>query len=196
MKRTNISIIFLVLIFIYAGCSTENPENPNVSVKAIGTYHLSAVDKNIWSDFQLVLEIDKAAYLYKEPIPTKLYFKNIGIKKIKLNIVISETQLNNPPTIDIWSKDGRKYMVHKVVDNLQDTLTIQPKTSALLMQFDLINIEGIIYHKDPISGWYAGSESPNMGNEFTKGTYYMKATFIPQPYFYGSITDTLSFEIN
>ncbi len=198
--KTHFYIIVLSVLFcciFLPGCDDDNKIVVTNGVKAIGTYDVENVDKNIWGDFQLVLEIDKASYLYKDKIHTSLSFNNIGTKSIKLDFVISETQMNNPPSIDIWSASGRKYKVLKVVNDLSDGIYIKPKESIVLMQFDLTDVGGIIYRKDSTGGYngYKGFEYSNIGSEFTKDTYYMSAAFFPVPQIYGCITDTLSFEI-
>lgn len=197
MKKMDINRMLIILIccIFLSGC-VEDEESIN-SVRAIGTYEVENVDKNIWGDFQLVLEIDKASYVYKDKILTSLSFNNIGTKSINLNTVISETQMNNPPNIDIWTASGRKYKVLKVVNDLSDNIYIEPKESIILMQFDLTDVGGIIYRKDTTDGYigYKGFEYSNIGSEFTKDTYYMSAAFFPVPQIYGCITDTLLFEI-
>ncbi len=187
--------IVLIFCIFLSGCIEEN-ESSN-AVRAIGTYELENVDKNIWGDFQLVLEINKAIYLDKEKILTSLSFNNIGTKPIMLSKVISETQMNNPPNIDIWTSDGRKYKVSEVVKGLSDSIYIEPKKSIVLMEFDLTGVAGIVYRNDTTGGYigYKGFEYPNIGSEFTKDTYLMCAAFFPVPQIYGSKTDTLSFEI-
>jgi PBP1b-binding outer membrane lipoprotein LpoB len=84
MKKMDINRMLIILIccIFLSGC-VEDEESIN-SVRAIGTYEVENVDKNIWGDFQLVLEIDKASYLYKDKILTSLSFNNIGTKSIKL----------------------------------------------------------------------------------------------------------------
>lgn len=191
-------VLVLSCLLICTGCDKrQEPEVvEDLTVKAIGTYSsIYNVDKTIWGDYQLILELDKSTYTVKEPIPTKLYFKNIGTKAINLTFVVRQSVINSPPKIDIWTKDGRKYMVHKLIDNLKDTLTIEPKTSALLMEFNLIDVRGTIYSFNPSTGFYHGVGSENIGEEFGKGIYYMSASFVPLPHIYESITDTLSFEI-
>lgn len=175
---------------------TDDVKGDN-SNKAVGTYKGSDADKEKWGDFQLVLEIDKATYLYKDKILTSLKFNNIGTKTIKLDKVVSVSQMNNPPNIDIWTADGRKYNVFKVVNDLTDNVNIEPKKSIVLMQFDLTDVGGIVFQKDTAGGYtgYKGFEYPDIGSEFTKDTYYMCAGFFPVPQIYGCMTDTLMFVI-
>ena len=196
IDKIRILIVLFCCIFL-SGCDEENESLDTDKVRAIGTYELENVDKNIWGDFQLVLEIDKDKYLYEDKILTNLRFKNIGQKAIMLNLVISETQMNNPPNINIWSANGRKYKVLELVKELSDSIYIEPKESVNLMQFDLTDVGGIIYRKDTTGGYigYKGFEYSNIGSEFTKDTYYMTAAFFPVPQIYGCMTDTLSFEI-
>lgn len=185
---------FLLTTCVSSETDDVKDENSN---KAISTFKGSSADKEKWGDFQLVLEIDKATYLYKDKILTSLRFNNVGTKTIKLDKVVSETQMNNPPNIDIWTVDGRKYKIFKVVNGLTDNVNIEPKKSIVLMQFDLTDVGGIIFQKDTTGGYtgYKGFEYPNIGSEFTKDTYYMCAGFFPVPQIYGCMTDTLSFEI-
>lgn len=198
--KTTIYLFLICYLFIFIGCKKHTNDveiNENV-IRVIGTNISSDADKEKWSDFQLVLEIKKDNYFYKEPILTNLYFKNIGKKPISLKLVVQETQFNAPPIINIWTKDERKYNVTQVVANLADSINVEPNESIELMQFDLTNVGGTIFRKDTIGDWYigyVGYESPNIGPDIIKGTYFMCASFIPLPHIYGSTTDTLSFEI-
>lgn len=199
MNNNNTIRLLIVLIFCILQCSCieENENEIANTVRATGTYGLEYVDKNIWGDFQLILEINKATYLYKDKILTNLCFHNIGAKPIELSKVISETQMNNPPEIDIWTADGRKYKIFEVVKGLSDSILIEPEKSIVLMKFDLTAVGGFVYRKDTIDGYilYKGFEYPSIGSEFTKGIYFMRAAFFPVPQIYGCVTDTISFEI-
>lgn len=196
MYRIRTIIIFLLCyIFIIGGCdenplSTNDGDNPN---RVIGTYQTENVNKDEWGDFQLVLEVNKFKYSQNKPILTSLYFKNIGHKTITLDGILPYRNIANPPSIDIWSNDTKRFQIDKILDNLlnDNKIKIDPDKYVMLMQFDLKNVPGFILTEDTTGIGYSAEESENIGNELKKSTYKLQAHFHPSPQIYSSDTDTL-----
>ena len=65
-----------------------------------------------------VLEMEKSLYTLNEPISTKLYFLYIGEKTIVLDGIFPYRQSANPPTVDIWSINGKRFRIEKILDHL------------------------------------------------------------------------------
>ena len=200
MYRITIVVLFLMGYYlIFGGCedktlNTKENENP---IKAFGTYQIDNVNKYEWGDFQLVLEMEKSLYTLNEPILTKLYFLNIGEKTIILDGILPYRQSANPPTVDIWSSEGKRFRIVKILDNLlnENDIIIDPAIQITLMQFDLTNVEGFLLQQDTSGIGYVAKELNNIGPEIIKGIYYIRARFDPTPQIYWSTTDTLTFII-
>jgi len=174
-----------------------NPcENDN-KIITTGTYLQANVDKEMWGDFQLVLELDKPRYLLNESIQTKLYFENIGEKTITLDGILPERNSANPPRLSIWTNNGNRFEINKLLDNLQNDnkIVINPGKSVMLMQNDLTQVGGVILHEDTSGVGYIAEELDKVYSKFEKGIYNIQAGFLPTPQIYSSITDTLTFMI-
>lgn len=199
-----LSSVILTMFFL-AGCEEEpiDPDNDAYVVKAIGTYrdcpdNNDCHDKDKWGDFQLVLAMEKFKYTLDEPISIKLYFSNIGEKTIYLDGILPYRQSANPPTIDIWAKNGKVFRIEKILDNLlnENDIYVGPDRHISLMQFDLMNTEGVLLVPDSLcSDCLRRMEFTNISSEIVPDTYYIRAFFHPTPQIYGSITDTLTFVI-
>ncbi len=195
MRKVNqllISLIFIVILIAQCDNETDSSSDNGIPIKVIGTY-LESVHKELWGDFQLILELEKSHYPLNEPIIIKLNLKNIGHKTIVLDGILPYRQSANPPYIDVCMNNELHLRVEKIMENLlnEDDIVIEPNNKVTLMYFDSTSIEGLILYQDTTEGRLIGEETDNIGTELVECQYHINASFGPTPQVYWSMTDTL-----
>jgi hypothetical protein len=198
--KTNIFILIINTLALFAFLSCEN--EPNVSpnddetLKAIVSFQ-DSVDKEIWSDFNFVLQLDKPVYSIGEQINVLTYFYNIGDKTITLDGILPYRQSANPPTVELQLNDTLIFRTNKFLENLnnENDIIIEPNGKVFLNKFDLLEVEGQLMILDKKTNFYYGADTSSIEAILSKGSYKIHSFFHPTPQVYGSITDTLTFTI-
>ena len=159
------------------------------------TGNLDNIDEEKWGDFLLVLEINRSTFNRNLTFPVKLYFRNTGMKTIILDGILPFRQSANPPYINIWSSDNIYYQINSVSDGLLNDkkIIIEPEKQVVLIQGDLTQISGTIYHMDSTGVSFEPEQVDNLGSMIEPGTYKIQGHFHPTPQIYYSDTDTIMF---
>ena len=116
-----ILIINILALFAFLSCENEPKAIPipDETLKAIGSFQ-DSVDKEKWSDFNLVFQLDKPSYSVGEQINVLTYFFNIGDNTITLDGILPYCQTANPPTVELQLNDTLRFRTSKFLENLNN----------------------------------------------------------------------------
>jgi len=203
MKNYKSFIAIYILIFILPlqfGCEKDKISNSlegDNSIRATGSYLLNNVDKEKWGDFLLILELNSSKFDKANPFPFFLAFKNTGNKTITLDGILPYRQSANPPSIDLWINDSTRYQIDSILDKLlnDNNITIDPGQQVTLIQGDLTQIDGTLFHLDSTGISYDVEEVDNLSSKLKTGLYKIQGHFHPTPQIYFSDTDTITIKV-